>query len=228
MKRITLLVGTAVLAASAAQAMPAFAFDWTGAYVGATAGLGTGAFTTSDIEFLGVPTGIPTFTTSASGALLGLTGGYNKQMGQFVLGAEGDVSFSTVHGTDSTFAPSFTSEADLLNIGTLRGRAGFAMDGLMVFATGGLAAGNVRATLHDNYGTIVTTTDTKLMVGVTGGGGVEAAVTDNVTIKAEYLYYNLGTAAMSVSEPSPPGWSQITFNVAGTGTIARVGVNVHF
>lgn len=226
MNRYGLLAAGAALA-FAAQAAPASAYDWTGFYAGVLGGWSDNTATTSDIEFEGSPSGIPDFDTTLSGAMLGVTGGYNHQTGQFVLGVEGDLSWSMAHGEDDTYAPSFTSEADMFAFGTLRGRAGFAADQFMVFATGGLAAAGVTATIHDVYPgpTTITTTDTATMVGWTAGVGAEVAVSDTVTIKGEWLYYDLGTAAMSVDE-GPTGWQPIDFNVAVTGSVARIGLNV--
>lgn len=221
-----LLAGAALAFAAAAVPTAAQSYDWTGFYAGLLGGWSDNTATTSDIEFEGTPTGIPDIVTTLSGAMLGVTGGYNHQAGQFVLGVEGDLSWSMAHGEDDTYAPSFTSEADMFAFGTLRGRAGFAADQFVVFVTGGLAAGGVTATIHDVYGqTTVTTTDTEAMLGWTAGAGAEIAVSDTVSIKGEWLYYDLGTAAMSVDEGAI-GWQPIDFNVAMTGSVARIGLNI--
>lgn len=230
MKRLHLF-GLGIALAFAVQAAPVAAqsYDWTGFYAGVLGGWGNGSITTSDIEFEGALSGIPAFDTPLSGGMFGATAGYNNQVGQFVLGVEGDVAYSLMHGEDDTYAPSFTSEADILAFATLRARAGFAADKFLIFASGGLAAASVKATIHDVYPgpTTITTTDTAAMFGWTAGLGGEVAVTDNVSIKAEYLYYDLGSAAMSVNEGAP-GYDLIEFNVATIGSLARIGVNVHF
>ena len=64
----------------------------------------------------------------------------------------------------------------------------------MVYGTGGLALGEVRATPDDYYSAgTVTMHDTHTHVGWTAGGGVEYALTEHVTLKGERLYFDLGT-----------------------------------
>ncbi len=57
--------------------------------------------------------------------------------------------------------------------GTVRGRLGVAFDRVLVFGSGGFAY-NDRTT------------------GYAVGGGIEYAITNNITLRAEYLYVNLG------------------------------------
>lgn len=142
-------------------------FDWSGFYIGAFGGYGWGetddGFDSVDIE----------------GALAGGTVGYNHQMGQFVVGLEADGAWSGIEGDDAAFDTSI----DWLS--TVRGRVGFALDNFLIYGTGGAAIGEVS---YDDG--IVDDSDTR--VGWTAGGGVEAAVTDNISIKGEYLYVDLG------------------------------------
>ncbi|MGB7717773.1 MAG: porin family protein, partial [Pseudolabrys sp.] len=75
--------------------------------------------------------------TNFSGDPSGIAGGgqlgYNWQVGQFVFGAETDIQVS---GADDTFAPwKFSNQW----FGTLRGRAGYAINNVLLFASAGLA-----------------------------------------------------------------------------------------
>jgi outer membrane immunogenic protein len=65
---------------------------------------------------------------------------------------------------------------------TIRVRAGFAVNRALIYATGGVAFTDVKgwtAALPFGGGS---------EPGWTGGGGVEFAMTDSWTVKAEYLY----------------------------------------
>jgi outer membrane immunogenic protein len=166
-------------------------YNWAGPYVGATLGYQWGSVTNS--------------ATRPSGIAGGLTGGYQWQNQQFVFGGETDIQIS---GADDTKAPfKFANPW----FGTLRGRAGYAMNNILFYATLGLAYGNVRA---DN----LALSESKTTVGWTVGGGVEVGLTPNWTAKAEYLYADFNSRSYSVTGTS---------NALDFGML-RFGVNYHF
>jgi outer membrane immunogenic protein len=104
---------------------PLNAYSWAGPYVGANLGYAWGDVTNS--------------IASPSGVIGGVQAGYNWQFGQWVVGLEGDIQGS---GASDTFAAWKFSNPWF---GTLRGRGGFAMNNILIYGTGGLAFGNVRA-----------------------------------------------------------------------------------
>ncbi|MCZ8316413.1 outer membrane protein [Phreatobacter sp.] len=161
--------------APVAAAVMAPAFSWTGFYVGAFAGYGWNNF-----NVIGPGTG------TGNGPLLGGTIGYNYQINQFVLGAEADLAFAAVTGR-VTAVPAFSLRTNML--GSVRARAGFAVDRALFYVTGGLGIQN--AALAQNGVAVERFTRT----GWTLGGGVEYALTQNWTAKIEYNYYNFGTRA---------------------------------
>jgi outer membrane immunogenic protein len=79
--------------------------------------------------------------------------------------------------------------------GTARGRLGFAFDRALIYATGGLAVGGTNLTYSGRIGFPVaptiflagTSSVAKAKIGYTLGGGVEYAVWNNWSVKAEYL-----------------------------------------
>jgi outer membrane immunogenic protein len=103
---------------------PASVYNWTGPYAGLNLGYEWGKVTNNVTE----PSGI------AGGGQIG----YNRQMGQFVFGVETDIQAS---GADDTFAPYKFSNPWF---GTLRGRAGFAINNVMLYGTAGLAYGELK------------------------------------------------------------------------------------
>ncbi|MFY9882927.1 MAG: outer membrane beta-barrel protein [Pseudolabrys sp.] len=128
--------------------------------------------------------------TNFSGDPSGIAGGgqlgYNWQVGQFVFGAETDIQVS---GADDTFAPWKFSNPWF---GTLRGRAGYAINNVLLFASAGLAYGNLTANLAGLE-------ESKTLVGWAGGLGMEVGFTPNWTPKVEYLYMDLGSRSFSVT-----------------------------
>ena len=60
------------------------------------------------------------------------------------------------------------------------------------------------------------------------GGGIEYAFTDYLTVKAEYLFYDLGSVKYVVTAANPTGIGQglgITASEQFNGHIFRVGLN---
>jgi outer membrane immunogenic protein len=152
------------------------AYNWTGLYLGINGG---GAWGRSSFD--GVP-GTGTFTTS--GGLIGGTLGYNWQMNQVVFGLETDLDWSNMRG--SAACGLTTCQTRNTWLGTTRGRIGFAMDRFLPYVTGGVAYGDIRASVPGFAGANTTKT------GWTLGAGLEFAVAGNWTAKAEYLYVDLG------------------------------------
>lgn len=235
-----LAVGLLSTSAMAAD-ISAPSHEWGGFYAGVLAGYSWNNVEISDVTFQddgeppvpGSLVGIDTYTIDSTGGELGGTLGFNHQTGNLVLGVEADLSYSWATGENDKYEefPGFTSEADLDWFGTARLRAGYAFDRALVYATGGLAFGGVEGTINDNYeGTIVTTSDSFNMMGWTIGGGLEYAVTDKISVKGEYLYYDLGEADLSVNETDkfPDGWDEISSDVHLTGSVVRAGLNYRF
>ena len=124
-----------------------------------------------------------------------------------------------------------TASENVQNLGTLRLRAGVAVDRALIYATGGLAYGDVRYSSATQYNGPVAEyvgSASAWKVGWTLGGGVEYALTNNWTIKAEYLYYRLGDQSYAAQpvEANPPNIVGHTFST--NGDIVRVGVNYKF
>jgi len=102
-------------------------------------------------------------------------------------------------------------------LATARGRIGFAADRWLPYVTGGLAVGNIRATVPGAAGIDETN------AGWTVGGGLEFALAGNWTAKAEYLHVDLGNAGCSTPCGLPAG-----NNVGLTTNVVRGGINYRF
>jgi outer membrane immunogenic protein len=162
-------------------------YSWTGFYVGANAG-GTFVNVNDTATITGTLLGNATATSSgnATGAVAGGQLGFNYQIGPAVVGLEGDFDYSSISKTSNT-AGIISETSKIQWLSTIRGRGGFAVDRLLVYATGGVAfvptSDLVTAT---GFGTIYSASSVN--VGWTAGGGIEGALLDNWTIRAEYLY----------------------------------------
>jgi len=172
-------------------AAPYRTYNWIGPYIGVNAGYQWGSATNSG-------------GASPSGLMGGAQAGYNWQIGDFVFGAETDLQYS---GADDTFAAWKFSNPWF---GTLRGRAGYAMNNVMLYATFGLAYGG---------GSIETggLKESNLHVGWAAGAGMEVGLTPNWSAKAEYLFVDLSDERY------------VLFGNTGfESSILRLGVNYRF
>ncbi len=194
-----------VTKAPAYQAVPIY--NWTGLYIGINGGGGWGRS-----SFDGVP---GTGSFNVSGGLVGGTLGYNWQVGQAVWGLETDLDWSNIRGS----APCGVTSCETRNswLGTVRGRLGYAADRWMPYITGGLAYGDIRASVPGFAGANTT------KAGWTLGGGLEFALAGNWTAKAEYLYVDLGKfdCGTACGAPAPD-------NVRFNSHIVRAGLNYRF
>lgn len=220
--------------------------SWTGFYVGGNAGYGWGNTTTDLVgypppiwaTFLTAP-GVPaSYDRNLRGFIGGGQAGYNFQIGNIVLGVEGDFSFSNIHddlfrtGFDGTGTYFEDSESQKLKwLATVRGRFGFAAtDRLLIFATGGYAVGSIYVSTAYTYPFSVTYSGdaTTTKSGWTVGSGAEFAFAKNWSVKLEYLYVDLGKAS-AIGTPKPPNGNLYTEATVDTRfSIARVGVNYRF
>jgi outer membrane immunogenic protein len=214
----------------APAAMP-LAYNWSGFYIGANIGYGWGDSKSGLVDFYdpAFAGSIPGHSYDMNGVIGGGQIGYNQQFGNTVFGLEADFSGTGMKGsvTDPVFGYTATSSIDWLS--TVRGRLGLTFDRSMVYATGGVAIGRVKNKLDDIYGAdVITTTSTTTHVGWTIGAGIETVLSPNWSVRAEYLYVDLGSENNNHYEPNPPGWSQISYDSSVTASIARVGVNYKF
>jgi outer membrane immunogenic protein len=237
-----LIFSQTALAAESTQS-----FDWTGPYAGVHLGCGWGdpAVHVDPLPHnLVSPDQAPsTVNPGPTGAVGGVQAGYNYQMGRFVAGIEADFSGSAMSGsksvspilyTNGSTVPGAVSASETTNwFGTLRPRLGFTVPpALLIYGTGGLAYGNVSYSANTNFSPPGNETYpasfSKTQVGWTAGGGLEYAFSKRWTLKAEYLYMNLGSES-AIGNPSPPNPPfQEGYSWKTTANIIDFGLNYRF
>jgi outer membrane immunogenic protein len=213
-------------------------FTWTGFYVGANAGYRFGHNRTDFRYSSAPPAGIlpPGLKDDKGSFTGGVQAGYNYQIGSMVLGAEGDVNYlgagkrQSFTGSSGLLTSSVSTQAKTDWLGTARVRAGFAFDRALVYGTGGLAFGNVKgsAAASLNTGAAWAGSKSDTAVGYAVGAGVEYALTNNLTTKVEYLYYNLGDQKTALTASGPAGGFTIGSKAKVDGNIVRAGLNYKF
>jgi outer membrane immunogenic protein len=148
--------------------------DWTGFYVGANIGYGAGT-----IEV----TNLPIDEEDVGGYFIGAQAGYNFQAGNLVFGIQSDL---TVAGVENDEDPADTVDW----FGSTTGRVGLALDSMLPYVKAGVAYAGGTGN-NDGF------EDSASSVGWTAGLGVEVTVADNISVFAEYDYYDFGTAEFS-------------------------------
>lgn len=175
------------LPAKAPMLAPAPVFSWTGFYVGAHfgAGWGTGEST------LVFPAALPISSSNANGWLGGVQAGYNYQIGQWVLGIEGDFSWADIKSTTPCLV-AFTCSGKANWLADITGRVGVSVDRALVYIKGGVAWANTEYSFAAPIaGFGASTEDTR--IGGLFGVGVEYAVSRNFSAKIEYNYIDYGS-----------------------------------
>jgi outer membrane immunogenic protein len=207
---LALTAGVALSSSTALAADPYVdpAFDWSGHYFGLQAGYVWGESNHTDAG------GTTTGDFDMDGFAGGLTLGWNFQSSNLVFGLESDFSLSDVDGSTNNGCGAAGCHTEIDWFSTSRGRLGFAFDNALLYATAGLATADVDAS------TSGLASNSDMLFGWTAGAGVEFAFNQNFSLKAEYLYMDLGK--INVPTPSPVK-AKVDEN-----HIARIGLNWHF
>ncbi|MEJ0093916.1 MAG: outer membrane protein [Methylocella sp.] len=160
-------------------------FTWTGLYLGGQIGYawGTDSFSghSGGFAFSG-PSFVP------NGVVGGAHIGYNYQINQFVVGLEGDIDGSGVSRSYGWGPVVYGTQIPV--DGSIRGRVGFALDRAMFYVAGGAAFASVTNSYTSFFGY---NSFAKSLAGWTIGGGLEYAITNNWSIRAEYRYSDYGS-----------------------------------
>jgi outer membrane immunogenic protein len=214
-------------------------FRWTGVYLGAHAGGGSGSasehaqdFTFGGLHYVPIPA-----TITPKGWLAGGTLGANYQIESWVIGIEGQASWTNLNGSTPCSmqtvpasppvgTASCTTKLDAM--GTVAVRLGWAFDHLLLYGKGGAAWTN------NNWQVLLLTTGPQLLFstnelrwGWMAGVGVEYAFTDRWSAKIEYNHMDLGSDSLRFTD-------QLTSNVWMDADfkqridIVKVGVNYRF
>jgi outer membrane immunogenic protein len=225
-------------------------FSWTGFNVGLQGGFGWGVehdnLSVTDFELAGDQ-------FSASSVLGGVHVGYDQQFGSFVLGVRGEFDASDLHGaTTAAHVVSGGScvEGCTVTVASLAfrntwqafllGRAGFAFDRLLVYATGGLAIADDQERIaasegfYNSYpGTpteifgVWTGSQTKTLVGGAIGLGAEYALGDHWSFGAEWRYANFGKGDYSAVS-SLKGQPTVNYKAGFSENLALVDLSYRF
>jgi opacity protein-like surface antigen len=230
---------------------PPTVHNWSGFYAGLNAGVAWGQFdpitsTISDGAISAAMTRVNMAGKQNAGPFGfagGVQAGYNWQSGSWVAGIESDVSYLHLNFPARSyvqFSP-FTTNTGVINaytnanwVATLRPRFGFASGDWLYYVTGGLAL----TQFDDAFALSVDTAaggsffeqSSELKgfhFGYAAGGGIEHAIDNNWSVRAEYQHVGFGRHAARENSSTDP--SQVTTQSADLNAdIVRLGLNYRF
>lgn len=230
---------------------------WTGFYVGVYGGFGAGDLSNRSVQvtpppFAGPPPAVTVIDGSASmgGGLAGGTIGYNYQFGNYVAGFEVDGGWGDVRARNNaattTIAfgaavPNYASSSIGLDwLGTARVRLGYAMGNFLPYVTGGLAVGGLSSSTATSafvfgpFMAIGRETGSTTSVGWAAGAGFEYMINPSWSVKAEYMYTQLGSVTSLGARVTVPPFAFLPTTLLQTTSrdfgfhSVRAGVNYHF
>jgi outer membrane immunogenic protein len=203
-------------------ASPVFAgvTDWTGFYLGGNGGYN---FSKSDAHYVDPGFSAYAIDSKPEGWSGGFQAGANLQLGsQWVFGLEGEFSFVDADDTIYDYAsdahgrPNNTIKTSSDYAGTVRARIGYAAGRFLPYLTAGGAGANAKVDATDGP-----LSESALLIGWTIGAGVEYALDKHWSIRAEYLYVDLGQHTWF----SGKAWESSSDLTSHT---LRMGVNFRF
>jgi outer membrane immunogenic protein len=236
-------------------------YDWTGFYIGGNLGYSWGENTDPGLSLVNpgnagnittfLVTGLPGLSNGnqfpnvkPNGVFGGLQLGYDKQFGPWVLGVVTDIQAADFHDrrlVTTSFAATGANTDESLSakiswFGTLRGKAGYAVNDWLFYGTGGLAYGRTESSIGFTctpggagcVGLNFIGSAAETRVGWSAGAGFSKAF-GNWNVGVEYLHVDLGRSSVTAFD---------TTGLAPTTTVtesqrfvvdtARVTVNYKF
>lgn len=212
----------ALMASGAVQAAdivePVAAYDWSGLYIGGHVGYGA-AYMKGCQECDNSTSVLDAEDLDLDGILGGAQLGYNFQSDALVFGVEGDFSWADFKDSH-TANDEEIGEVDFL--ASVRARLGYAVDNVLVYATGGIAFTDAtfETKQHGNDDEV----DFNDIGGVVGAG-VEYGISESFSLRAEGLYYFFGEEQDISDFHSSSEGEEIELDDAFA---VRVGANFHF
>jgi len=214
------LAASVLIAAAAGIAAPAHAQvqnPWNGLYVGLN-----GGYAWQDVGGTYDSAGI---AANLNGAVVGGQIGYNWQSAQFLFGVEFD-AMTLADGGDNINIASTPSAAvvgtDMNYLASVRARLGWAINNWLLFGSVGWGFSEFEFTQNVPS----TSFSSKLRLddnGLAYGGGVEWMMAYGVSLRAEYLRYDLGASSPLSGGPVVDPGDRVAFDNID---VARAALNI--
>jgi outer membrane immunogenic protein len=229
-------VGGPLQARAQMSASAAAVHSWTGFYLGGHVGSSAGKMNV--VTVLPTTDGDDSVYGGFNQILAGVHGGYNYQLNNFVVGAEGDINHKSGSGTLLSRVQRPTSDWD----GSIRARVGVLVTPqALVYGTAGFAFGHFTTPWHEAPDERELTGGLNpeplellggMRTGWTAGGGIEYALDSNWSARIDYRYTNWGSKGVLWSSAEDVDLTQssskLTETRVVTGLTYKVGPAANF
>jgi outer membrane immunogenic protein len=209
--------------------------NWTGPYIGGSAGYGWGeqslnsAILTdyfvggSGDQFVSNP------KPKMNSTFGGLQAGYNLMVNnKFLLGLEANIiggSFNADYKATNNL--NFTANAKLNWISTFKAKAGTLLGDTLVYVDGGVAIGNEKFNMNSGFsGARYLSNDSETLTGWVTGLGIEHPIFNNVTADIDYQHIQFSDKNFGINKIDPG--SGIIVNGSNKLDVLNIGLNYHF
>jgi len=185
-----------------APAAPEALYDWSGFFIGANAGGGSGPRCWTNSFAGGAPT-IPSVSegcNDATGTLLGGQIGYRWQSANWVFGVEAQGDWANLSGSNASLlltAPQVTNQSKINGLGLFTGQIGYAWNNVLWFVKGGGAVTSEKYNGMTTATGVVFDQASETRFGGTVGTGVEIGFAPNWSVGAEFDYVFTGTKVLN-------------------------------
>ena len=172
------------------------------------------------------------------GVTLGGSVSYNIQKCAAVFGVVADLSWADINSSRGyvNLTPGQAGPDRIQHhldwYGSVRTRAGLAIDSLFLYTTGGIAFANAETRYQsqlnfNNQPVVGKLSNDGWRFGWVAGVGTEYAISDKISLTSEALYYDFGTKAGTVASTAGGGNPSQGFSFDDNRTmwVARMGVN---
>ena len=208
---------------------------WNGFYAGIHGGVGafTGTAMDWDRDTFSNPDG--DINLNGFAGLAGGQVGYNHQIGHVVWGLEGDMAWTGFsEGREFDLRDNYV-KAQMDWLATLRGRLGVASGNGMAYVTGGRGrwpyldhCGEIQMVRHR----AATDGDDDVawdgvQPGLVAGAGVEARLSEHLSLKGEYLYLRMADKNVVYDNTADGNGSDQDIDFGHNAHLFRVGLNAH-
>lgn len=207
--------------------------NWEGFYTGANIGYGWGQ--NQDVG------NSDAFKQNIDGMTGGIQAGHNWQLdNNIVLGVELGLSANGLTGDwkdrdNNQYSP-YYGEDKINQSGSLNFKVGYAIDKFLPYVTAGVTVANTEHTLGCNKSLVSETTGCKtaefntstsdIRAGANVGVGVMYKFNENLSGGIEYMYTNLGSSSVALSDPNYPEATERNMKTDYSTVTARL--NYHF
>lgn len=181
----------------APQPVAATIYDWSGYYVGMNGGLGSSS---NCWDFNG---GTPEGCHDATGGTVGGQIGYRRQMGQIVLGVEGQGNWADLTGSNDSVASANINQTKIDAFGVVTGQIGYAVDNVLFYAKSGAAVTSNAYQISSTLTGAQLGKSDHILWGGALGAGIEYGFAPSWSVSLEYDHLFMQPGA--VHFPAPAG-----------------------